>query len=321
MDANMRLDRNALRRVRRCATAATAALVVACCLTLPGVATAAAAPASPSGSGARSALPTLEVELWPDRQQGLTSLTVLARLPEKASLPATVRIPLPEGATITWSGEIDVADTSGASDSSQTAKIVRLAGGRAVSLVARKSRLVQYEAVLSPSKHEGTKVTTVLDWIQTVPTGSVTFSTRVPIDATQVQVTPSPTGDPQKNDQIGQMLYSLAPKILAPGQLFAFRVVYEQAAAGQAAQGAPPSGGASSGPWGIPVWLLLLLVVAIAMLPVVIGMQRRRQAAAAGGDAPVDPEDGTGEDPEDGTDDDDPGDGSDDDAPVPRGRG
>jgi hypothetical protein len=297
MRANTRSDRRGIAGLRRPAAAALATLAAACCLLAPATAAAAAAAQPP----AAAAPPTLEVELWPDRQQRLTSLTVMARLPEKAALPATVRLPLPEGATITWSGEIDIADDTGASDTSQTPGIVETAGGRAVDLVARKSRLVQYEAVLGRSVHTGDKVTTVLVWTQTVPTGSVTFSSRVPLEATQVKVTPPPAGDPQKDEQLGQMLYTLAPQDLKPGQRFALQVEYQLASGARPPQGTTPAGGGTmSGPGGIPIWLLVLLVVAVAMLPVLVGVQRRRRAAA-GEAPPEDPGDGgsAGDEPDD----------------------
>jgi hypothetical protein len=254
-------------RLRRWAAAAASAVVLAACIAAPIAASAATASKAP--------LPAIEVELWPDRQQGLNSLTVLGRVPKEKSLPATVDIPLPEGATVTWVGEIDEADATGASDTTQAPLIVEVGGGRAARIQARKTRLVQYEAILGPSRQDGTKVSTVLDWLQTVPTGSVTFSSRVPIDATQVKITPPPVGDPQRNEQVGQMLYTVAPANLTVGQRFVLQVVYELPAGGDLGGGGSP-GNASS----VPVLVFVLLAGAVAVLLVVIVMQSRRQAAA-----------------------------------------
>lgn len=233
--------------------------------------------------------PTLEVESWPDKQQGLTSVVVLARIPDATPLPATVTIPLVPGATITWSGEINGADASG--DTTIPARTVPGRGGDAVQLTATKSRVVQYEAVVGRTASDGDVHSTLLDWTQTAPTGAVTFSTRVPLDATNVIITPAPAGDPQTNTTIRQMLYTLAPTRIAVGEHYPFKVEYtlaggpSGAGAGSAAGDAAGSGGAAGAPSSGAGSIGVVLVLGATAL-VVLGAwaaQRRRAGKAVEG--------------------------------------
>ncbi len=245
--------------------------------------------ATPLPGSVRTVLPTVQVELWPYKQQGLASVIVLGQLPKTASLPATVTLPLIPGSTITWSGEINTADASG--DTTLQAVTIAAGGGKAVSVRATKSRLVQYEAVIGRTDVQGDTYRTTMDWFQTVPTGAVTFSSRVPIDAINVVITPALAGDPQTNTEVKQMLYTLEPAQLKPGQHRPFSVVYQLP--GGSATGKAAGDGSNAGLAGV-----VLVLGAVAIFAIGAWAVSRNRAASRAAAQPAEP--GADEDTQDG---------------------
>ena len=251
--------------------AAAAALVVLLVglVSMPAAWAATGKAATPPAAAA-SAPPSLDVELWPDHQQALTTFIVLATLPPSVRLPAVVRLPMPAATQqVTWSGEISGSETS--QDVQQAVR--QVAGLRgAVELTAKTSRQVQYEAVLGPTTIHGTRRSVALDWVQTAPTDTVTFAVRVPLAARNVAISPAPVGTPQSDPSLGQALYQLSPQRIATGSSQRFSVAYDVGT--EAAKGAP-------------AWLWVALVAAVAALIVAIAAERRRRrkAPAEAGDA------------------------------------
>jgi hypothetical protein len=219
--------------------------------------------------------PTLNVEVWPDHQRGLSTFIVLARLPQGAKLPAKVLVPLPAGTTVTWSGEIDEASASG--DTTIPVAYADLpGGGRAVELTAIKSPTVQYEAVIGPVTRQDGRVTTKLAWVQTVPAGSVTFASRAPIAATDVVLDPAAAGEPQTDTSLGQKLYTLEPQKPAVGSSIPFTISYTLVDGGaQSGTAAVADAGGQTGPW-----MLALAAALVAALGLMVWSGRRRSAAA-----------------------------------------
>jgi hypothetical protein len=235
---------------------------------------------------ASAPVPSLDIEVWPDHQQGLSTLIVLARLPQGTRLPATVLMPLPTGAQVTWSGEIDENSASG--DTTVPATYPALpGGGRAIQITATKFPAVQYEAVLGPVTRQDGRVTTKLDWVQTVPASLVTFATRAPIDATNVILNPAAAGEPQTDTSLGQKLYTLEPRKPAVGASIPFTVSYTVVGGGSggaAAQATDASGRA------LP-WFLAFAAAIFVAMGLMVWSSRRRSA--------MEPAEEDGEDEED----------------------
>ncbi len=221
--------------------------------------------ASPAGAQPVSLEGTpLEVQIWPGGEMGYTVFIVTGHIPEDVALPATVRLPVFEGAEVVWSGEIlggPVAD-----DPERAATRVEGTGGPALEITAEATRTVQYEAIGAPLSVLDNLTTSVFEWVQSVETGDVTFSVRVPASAGTVTIDPLPVGDPRVN-QDGEKLYTLRPAVLAPGDTFTVTTAYGPQGAG---------GGSGS---GFPVLPVLLGLLALAVAALVIVLLQSRHAA------------------------------------------
>ena len=204
----------------------------------------------------------LEVQLWPGGEPGYTLVTVTGHIPDDAELPAVARLPLPEGVTVLWSGEIlggPVQD-----DPVRAHEIVDVDGGRALQLTAETSRTVQYEARGPALTVTSGMTKSVFQWVQSVPTGDVVFSVRLPAWAESVVIDPMPVGSPRINEA-GERLYTLRPAVLSEGHSFTVTVAY----------GREGATGSDSGVPVLPV-LAALLVIALFALGAVVARERRR---------------------------------------------
>lgn len=232
---------------------AVVAGALALALLVPFVAVAAARPAS---------IQRLEVQYAPGRS-GRQAIIVTAILPETATLPALVRMPLVPDGTVSWAGEI-VGNVN--QDIQRTPKTSAGRSGAVLEITASKSRVVQYEADLGASTTTGT-VDGTLHWVQTVETGPVQFTAEVPQTAKDVKMKPSADTSAVAGEE-STSLYSLPPRTLALGQKFDFEVSYSM----------PGASGSGSGS-GIPVWAIGLAAIAAAALAVVLAFRSARQPA------------------------------------------
>lgn len=233
-------------------------LVVVAVVVMAVPAAAFAAPVSLEGT-------PLEVQIWPGGELGYTLVIVTGHVPEDAPLPATVRLPLFDRADVIWTGEIlggPVAD-----DPPRESAVVETPGGSALEMTAETTRTVQYEAIGPPLSVIDGMTTSVFEWVQTVPTGDVIFSVRVPASAEVVQIDPMPVGSPRVNEA-GERLYTLRPAVLPDGQTYTVTVAF-----GREGAGAPP------GP-GTPVLAALLVVLLFAVMALVAAVVRQRRHSA-----------------------------------------
>ena len=265
-------DRLTVRAVRAAAVMLATGLVLAAAWTpvtacaatksttiLPTATTVAAAAAS---AAATATIPLakgqLEVQLWPSATSSL--LLVSLKLPDTVKLPARVRMPLPEGAQVTWSGEIVGSDAS--SDVQRPYTIVTGDGGRAIEFVVQQSRDMQYEADLPFPTVAGSRVMTTLKWVQTTDALGVDSAIKTPAGATDVQIKPTPSEQPRTNTA-GEVLYTLPQQHPALGAAFTMEVTFQQGVA------APTqTAGVQSSPTSPVLWVLLaalLIVVAVVV--------------------------------------------------------
>ncbi len=222
-------------------------------------ASAPAIPAVPLGTG------EIEVQLWPSKTSAL--LLVSLRLPDSVQLPARVQMPLPEGAQVTWSGEITGGNA--AADIQRPYTFVTANGGRAIEFVAQQSRDLQYEADLPAPTVAGDRVMTVLTWVQTTEALGVDPAVKVPAGANDVQIKPTPVLQPRTNTA-GEALYTLPQQRPAVGGSFAIDVTFQQGLAG--ATTATPAAGTASGSSAL-IWVFVAVLFVVVAIVVVVALR------------------------------------------------
>jgi hypothetical protein len=207
----------------------------------------------------------LEVQIWPGGEMGYTLFIVTGHLPADAPLPTTVHLPIPEGVEVLWSGEI-----FGGGDSSKDAErphvMVQAQHGTMLEMTAEATRTVQYEAVGAPLTIEDGLTTSVFEWEQTVKTGDVVFSVRVPTAAGGLRIEPEPVGSPRTNNR-GESLYTLKPAVLPLGEKYVVTTSY-----GPARQDGAQAGGSPL----LPVLLGLLALALVALAGALVLSKRQR---------------------------------------------
>lgn len=216
-------------------------------------ATAAAAPVSLEDA-------TVEVQLWPEGEPGVSVVIAAVRLPESVQLPATVRIPVPPDAVVTWAGEISGGGVE--SDIQRTHKIVETEFGQAVEFTVEQTRTVQYDATYRVMDVSGDRYSVTMDWVQSVPSKDVAFGILVPAGVDEVEVSPDPPGTPARN-MLGESLYSLTPLQLAPGESTSVSVSYRKLV-----------GATSTGSTEFPLLPVLLAVFAVAVAALIFAVLR-----------------------------------------------
>jgi hypothetical protein len=259
--------------------------VLAVALALIAVAPAMAAPVQPGA---------FDVEIWPQRGENVSGITVYAVLPGNVALPATVRLPLPEGATVMWSGEILGTTTS--ADIQRKATVVDVPGGKAVEFTIETTRAAQYEAAWGKPEVKGGGVSTqTFLWKQTTAPARVGIAVRFNPGVGNVTIKPAPSGPPATNTN-GESLYTLGEKQFATGQGEQVVVGWTPGAAtGGTATGATVPGSTSG---TSPVLTFVLVGVGVVVVGFVILALTRRKGSEEGSDD-ADDDDSAEGDPED----------------------
>jgi hypothetical protein len=223
------------------------------------------APATAAAQAVDTGTSRYAVQFWPEGDPQGSILIVSLTLPEGTPLPATVRLPLPAGAQITWAGEIIGGDIS--NDILRPHTFVEGAGGQSIELTLEETLSAQYDASYVPLEVSGGDYDITLDWVQTEPAEATDFAVRLPGTVTDISLDPVPVGDPQTNPA-GERLYTLSPVTLAPGQAQTVRVSYSR----------PELAGSGSGVEGIMPWLLAALAAAVIALAAAIVVSRRKKS-------------------------------------------
>lgn len=170
---------------------------------------------------------TLTVHIWPGAEAGKIGVLVQAVIPDTVALPVRVRIPVPEGYTVNWAGEIT---PNVGEDLTRAYTTVDTDKGSYIEIVATESRTVQADYIGSALSVNNGKVSAQLSWEQSVPAQYVTFDVRVPANASMVKIDPAPADDPEKNPETGEWLYSLESKALAAGEAQPISIAYSTSA-------------------------------------------------------------------------------------------
>ncbi|NTU71984.1 MAG: hypothetical protein HGB10_09240 [Coriobacteriia bacterium] len=237
------------------------ALTAVLALTLgPAVAMGAAAKAPAAGG-------PIDVQMWSEAGQLIVISAVT--VPQDVKLPATVRIPVPAGATVQWAGEVLGGDL--AADPSRKYKIVKSpVGGEYAEFTLEETRSAQVDADMSALTVNGDSTNATFEWIQSVSSDYTSFSVRVPAGVANVKIEPAPTDAPDEN-AAGEQLFSGDPLKLKPGAKQTVSFSYTTGAAATTA--------GSSGSQGLTP-LVIGLAVALAGAIVFLFVTIRRQGAA-----------------------------------------
>lgn len=219
-------------------------------------------PATPVGAAEASGAPQMAVQIWPEADPGKIIVIVSAQAAEGQKLPATVDLPLIEGAEVLWAGEIMGTDPS--QDIQQTPKTVDAASGKAVRVAYTKGQSVQYEATMPGLTVNGTSVKASMKWVQTTEASKTSFAVRLPAGISDVSVRPAPAVEPQKNPA-GESLYTLPDRALAAGDDVTIDIAYTKGGAITPEQTGDGFSLRSSLPWILGVVALLLAAVAVAL--------------------------------------------------------
>jgi hypothetical protein len=225
----------------------------------------AAVPPSALTRSAPAPTPTgMQVLLWTGRTGAQTIIAV--ELAPNTPLPATVRLPLPAGATVVWAGELSGGSVE--TDIERKYTTEEGTGGKVVVFRLEKFRSAQVEATHPAPQAVGDRTVSSLDWVQSAPSALTHFAVQVGPEAADVTVDPAGGGTPQTNAS-GERLYTVSSKALKPGEKFTMTVAYRSGA--QTASGGGATGGGTT---ALLVVLGALLAAAISAFVVVAARMR-----------------------------------------------
>jgi hypothetical protein len=210
--------------------------------------------------------PDIDVQVWAGAQAGQAIVIVGTTLPDDTALPTTVRLPIVNGTTVDWAGEIGGASGQ---DMQREFTIEQGSGGQYAEFELEGSRQAQIELSGIPLTVTGNKYSANVDWVQTVPANVTLFSVRLPAGISNVTLNPPPAREPDTN-QAGESLYTLPSKELPEGGAQLVSLAYT---IGEATPTTPVATD-----YNVVVGVLLLLLVALIVVLVLVMARQRRQA-------------------------------------------
>jgi hypothetical protein len=193
-------------------------------------------------------------------------LIVNAVVDPATALPQEVSIPVPDGATLLWSGELLGGDPS--DDPQRATTTSEVDGVQVHTLTLEQSHTAQLELLLPSPSVSGDRLNADVSWPNVGEEIPVTASVIAEAGASDIVIEPARAGDVQTND-VGQTLHPLERKRLATGESYVIDVSWTRGAS--AAGGGD---GASSN--GLLPYVIGALVVAVVALAVVVTIERTR---------------------------------------------
>ena len=190
--------------------------VISMLIAIPTVAT--AAPFDTSDS-------VYEVQLWPEGDPSLAFVIVTLTIPDDTPLPATVRLPFPDEAQISWAGEVFGGDVM--NDAPRPADHVEGVGGSSLEITLEETYTAQYDAVYRAMDVDNGVFSVMMDWVQTEPAAEVSFAVKVPPAVEDIVIEPDAPGSPQES-LLGERLFTLTPQLLQPGDSTQVSVSYSR---------------------------------------------------------------------------------------------
>lgn len=187
--------------------------------------------ATPGLAGAAEKIPLAEdgivrVVVYPGVDGKTTAVLTQYEVPDNTTLPARVRIPLPQNAHVGWAGEIN---PEVGLDNELPFTIGSNQFGSYVELTLKESKTAQVDYNEFPLTVKSGEMSAKFSWVQTVAAVRTEFEVRLPEDVHGVKISPKPVGDAEKNEY-GETQYSLPTKELAVGAVEAVSISYRTGA-------------------------------------------------------------------------------------------
>jgi hypothetical protein len=164
-----------------------------------------------------SAIENLAVDIWPDYDRPSVLVILTGVLPASAALPATVTIPLPDGAELTAMARI-TADNELIDD------IDFNEGDQAVTLTTPEPRFrVEY---YMPYALAGEERTFTFEWQAAVAVGEMRVSVQQPVGAEEMTTDPAVFSVLPRED--GFQYHNLSPQAVAAGERLTLAIRYSR---------------------------------------------------------------------------------------------
>jgi hypothetical protein len=233
---------------------------------LGAVALLAALLAAPGVAGA-STIAEYELQYAPATGYSLMIVTIVAD--PQATLPVTVAVPVPAGATVLWSGEV----LGGATDDDPVRETTKETVGDmdVYTMTLEQSYTAQVELQLPAATASGSRLGATLTWTNPGEEGPVSAAVIIPAGATDVELSPAVAGETSTNEA-GETLYPLTGARLAQGAA----VTIEASWATGGSEAAPGAGSAT-----LPALLGLLVSAGVALVIVLVRERTRARRIAA----------------------------------------
>ncbi len=170
----------------------------------------------------------LAIEFWPEYDDGQILFIAAAEYSQNEPLPIEVKLPVPKGAQVTWSGEI--LGGPSAEDVRVIPKIETKATYDEISFTLNKSRRAQVEAKWAGIQLNGAARSIAWDWVPEFEAKSVQVGVKAPSQSSNVNMSPKSVKVLSGPDKLNY--YVSAPTPLSSGQTQNYRVTYDRAASG-----------------------------------------------------------------------------------------
>lgn len=219
--------------------------------------------------GVAHGAPASVVEYQIEFTSATGGLVVVATADPSATLPVTVEIPAPVGATLLWSGELLGGDPG--LDPVRQAVPTRVGDMNVYEMTLESGHIGQLEFTVEPARVSDGRAENTLSWTNPGTSDAlVSLSVIFEAGATDIELTPAAVSSPLYNDA-GVSLHPLGTTRVTAGTTLEIMASWT----GGATAG-PPSAGSD-----VPMWLFAALGLAVAVLAIVVVMDRARAGKRA----------------------------------------
>lgn len=238
-------------------------------------------------ASAAAAVPEkLSIEFWPEYDDDQILFIAAVEYPQNEPLPIEVKLPVPKGAAVSWSGEILGGPSP--QDVRAVPRIETKDTYDEISFKLNKSRRGQVEARWAGLQLNGATRSIAWEWVPAFKAKSVQIGIKAPSQSSTVNMSPQSVNVLSGPDKLSY--YVSSPTPLVPGQKQTYRITYNRATSGpsvspQQQQALQESSGQGAGP-GAPttssaensVVYVLIAVAAGAIFFAVHAFQKRKTA-------------------------------------------
>jgi hypothetical protein len=222
------------------------------------------------GAAHAAAVREYQIQYAPAGDVSQSLLIVTAILDPAESLPASVTVPVPAGATLLWSGEL----LGGSPDADPFRQTTKTTVGTMdlYTFTVEESGLGQLEVSLGAPTISGNRVSGAMTWTNPGDEVLVSASLVAEAGATDVKTTPAVAGAVQQNS-VGETLHPLGSVRLTQNGSYVIEASWRR------------GGGSASDSPLLPILLGALAVALLALVVVIARERTRARRAPSSGDA------------------------------------